>query len=294
MSNHKSTESAIKNLEIQVGQLTKQIAESSSGGFGANIEKIPKEKCKAVMIRSRMEQRDSEEEKNSKSELARDKRKEAVPSSGREAPYPLVSSKKDKERHFVRFLDIFKKLEITIPFGESLQQMSLYSKFLKDLLTKKGKYIHSDNIVVEGNYGVVIQRILPPKYKDPRSVTIPCSIGVLSVGKLADRSITRPYGIVEDVLLKVRQFTFPADFVIMDIEEDAEIPLILGRPFMLTTNCVVDMRKGNLEMSVNDQKVAFNLFDAVKHSNDQNVYSKVEKIENEIALVARAKVLQDP
>ena len=94
-----------------------------------------------------------------------------------------MSSKKDKERHFVRFLDIFKKLEITIPFGESLQQMPLYSKFLKDLLTKKGKYIHSDNIVVEGNYGVVIQRILPPKYKDPRSVTIPCSIGVLSVGK---------------------------------------------------------------------------------------------------------------
>ncbi|XP_028214939.1 uncharacterized protein LOC114396992 [Glycine soja] len=60
--------------------------------------------------------------------------------------------------------------------------MALYSKFLKDLLTKKGKYIHSDNIMVEGNYSTVIQRILPPKYKDPGSVTIPCSIGVVSVG----------------------------------------------------------------------------------------------------------------
>ena len=238
-----------------------------------------------------------------------------------------MSSKKDKERHFVRFLDIFKKLEITIPFGESLQQMSLYSKFLKDLLTKKGKYIHSDNIVVEGNYGVVIQRILPPKYKDLGSVTIPCSIGAMSVGKalidlgasinlmplfmrrrireleilptrmtlqLADRLVTRPYGVVEDVLVKVRQFTFPVDFVIMDIEEDAEIPLILGRPFMLTANCVVDMGKGILEMSVDDQKVTFNLFDAEKHANDKNVCSKMEKIENETALVARAKVLQDP
>ena len=94
-----------------------------------------------------------------------------------------MSSKKDKERNFARFLDIFKKLDITIPFGEALQQMSLYSKFLKDLLTKKGKYIHSDNIVVEGNCSVVIQRILPPKYKDPGSVTIPCSIGAVSVGK---------------------------------------------------------------------------------------------------------------
>jgi len=105
--------------------------------------------------------------------------------------------------------------------------MPLYSKFLKDLITKKGKYSHSDNIVVEGNCSVVIQRILPPKYKDPGSVTIPYSISVVSIGKtlidlganinlmpfsmcrrigeleimptrmtlqLADRSITRPYG----------------------------------------------------------------------------------------------------
>ena len=55
MSNHKSTESAIKSLEIQVGQLAKQIAESSSGGFGAKTEKNPKEECKAIMTRSKKE-----------------------------------------------------------------------------------------------------------------------------------------------------------------------------------------------------------------------------------------------
>ena len=114
--------------------------------------------------------------------------------------------------------------------------MPLYSKFLKDMLTKKSKYIHSYNIVVEGNCSAVIQRILPPKYKDLGSVTIPCSIGAVSVGKtlidlgasinlmplsmcrrireleiiptrmtlqLVDRSITRPYGVIEDVLVKV-------------------------------------------------------------------------------------------
>ena len=127
--------------------------------------------------------RENEEEKKTKSELAREKKKEVVLCTGKEAPYPLVSSKKDKERYFSHFLDIFKKLEITIPFGEALQQMSLYSKFLKDLLTKKGKYIHSDNIVVEGNYSAIIQRILPPKYKDLGNVTIPSSIGAVSVGK---------------------------------------------------------------------------------------------------------------
>ena len=99
---------------------------------------------------------------------------------------------------------------------------------------------------------------------------------------------------VEDVLVKVRQFTFPADFGIMDIEKDAEIPLILGRPFMLTTNCVVDMGKGNLEIGVDDQKVTFDLFDATKHSLDHNVSSKMDEIENEMAQLARANIARDP
>ena len=54
MSIHKGTESAIKNLEVQVGQLAKQLADRPSSSFSANIEKNPKEECKAVMTRSRM------------------------------------------------------------------------------------------------------------------------------------------------------------------------------------------------------------------------------------------------
>jgi len=73
-----------------------------------------------------------------KSQLAREARREIPPAQVKEASYPLVPSKKDKERYFERFINIFKKLEITIPFGEALQQMLLYTKFLKDLLTKKG------------------------------------------------------------------------------------------------------------------------------------------------------------
>ena len=160
----------------------------------------------------------------------------------------------------------------------------IVQKVLKGPPPKKGKYINSETIMVGENCSVVIQR-LPPKFKDPGSVTIPCYIGNVSVGKtlidlgasinlmslsmckriwnlkidptrmilqLANRSITRLVRVVEDVLIKVHQLTFLMDFVIMDIEEDVEIPLILGRPFMVTTKCVVDMRKGNLEMSVED------------------------------------------
>ena len=112
--------------------------------------------------------------------------------------------------------------------------------------------------------------------------------------QLSNRSITRPYGVVEDALVKVRHFTFPTDFVIMDIEEDVEIPLILGRPFLLTANCVVDMKKGNLEMSVDDKKVTVNLFEAMKHPRNYKACFKVEKVEHEINMVARTMVLQSP
>jgi len=125
--------------------------------------------------------------------------------------------------------------------------MPLYAKIFKDMLTKKNRYIHSDRIVVEGNCSVVIQRILPPKHKDPGVIMIPCSISEVVVGKdlidlgasinlmplsmcrqlgeleimstrmtlqLADRSITRPYGVIEDVLVKLKRLIFPADFVL--------------------------------------------------------------------------------
>ena len=111
--------------------------------------------------------------------------------------------------------------------------------------------------------------------------------------QLANRSITRPYGVIEDVLVKVQQFTFPVDFVVMDIEEDAEIPLILGRPFMLIANCLVDIGKGKLDMGIDDQKIKFDLFDAEKHLLDRNIYSKMDELKNEMVLMARAKLAPD-
>ncbi|MGI4673517.1 retropepsin-like aspartic protease [Klebsiella pneumoniae] len=62
--------------------------------------------------------------------------------------------------------------------------------------------------------------------------------------QLADRTITYPRGIVEDVLVKVDKLIFPADFVILDFEEDKKIPIILGRPFLATGRTLIDVQKG--------------------------------------------------
>ncbi|XP_006601542.1 uncharacterized protein LOC114391574 [Glycine soja] len=78
--------------------------------------------------------------------------------------------------------------------------------------------------------------------------------------QLADRSITRRYGVIEDVLVWVKHFIFPTYFVVMDISKDTDIPVIMGRPFMLTASCIVDMGKRKLELGFEDQKIDFDLF----------------------------------
>ena len=68
--------------------------------------------------------------------------------------------------------------------------------------------------------------------------------------QLADRSIKYPHGIVEDLLVKVHKFLFPVDFVVMDIEEDVEVPLIPGRPFMKTAKVVIEVDKGRFVLKM--------------------------------------------
>ena len=59
---------------------------------------------------------------------------------------------------------------------------------------------------------------------------------------MADRSITYPREIVEDVLVKVDKFIFPVDFIVLDMEEDYEVSIILGRPFLATGRAMIDVQ----------------------------------------------------
>jgi len=70
--------------------------------------------------------------------------------------------------------------------------------------------------------------------------------------QLVDCSITRSYGVIEDVLVRVKHFNFPTYFGVLDICEDNDIPVILGRPFMLTASCIVDIGRKKLELGFED------------------------------------------
>ena len=80
----------------------------------------------------------------------------------------------------------------------------------------------------------------------------------------------------------------------MDIEEDPDIPIILGRSFMSTTNWIVDMGKGTLELSMKDQKASFDLFEVANHPIDMKVRFDLDKVEQEIETVTIAMALHPP
>ncbi|CAN6465241.1 unnamed protein product [Victoria cruziana] len=83
--------------------------------------------------------------------------------------------------------------------------------------------------------------------------------------QLADRSVKTPRGVLEDVLLKIEDFVFPVDFVILDMEgvnAEHQTPIFLGRPFLDTTNACINYRIGVLEISFGDQKLILNIFHA--------------------------------
>src|ERR1051325_7340822 len=76
----------------------------------------------------------------------------------RSLPYPHLPSKKDDAKHYARFMDIFKQLQINIPFTEALEQMPKYAKFMKDILTKKKRYTDQETIMVDASCSAIIER----------------------------------------------------------------------------------------------------------------------------------------
>ncbi|GJX77598.1 reverse transcriptase domain-containing protein [Tanacetum coccineum] len=93
--------------------------------------------------------------------------------------------------------------------------------------------------------------------------------------RLADRSFQYPVGIAENMLVEVGKFTFPADFVILEMEEDSKVPLILGRPFLHTVDAVIRVKQKQLNLGVETERIIFNIDSAMKHSysNDDTCFS---------------------
>jgi hypothetical protein len=177
----------------------------------------------------------------------------------------------------------------------------------------------------------LIQHNTPPKFKDPGAPTISCIIGQKEIDKalldlgagvnllpysvyqqlglgelkpttvilqLADRSIKKPRGIIEDVIIKVDKFFFPVDFIVLDTEPvphpEKLILVILGRPFLATANACINCRTGVMEISFGNMKVRLNIFNAFQHAPDQNECFFVDHIEEYVEDSLPGLLAEDP
>ncbi|KAJ4803483.1 F7F22.17 [Rhynchospora pubera] len=228
-----------------------------------------------------------------------------------EVPFPERLAKAKEEKEYGKFMEIMKQIQISIPFTDMLTKMPSYAKFLKDILTNKKK-IEDVCIAVTHESKSVSTKKLPPKLKDPGRFTIPCKIGEanikralldlgasvslmpesifnqLGVGELrttrmtlqlADRSTRLPLGIVEDVPIQVGDIVVPCDFVIVDMEEDPEVPIILGRPFLATAGILINCRNGKMLVKVGDETVEFEVEKAMKLPNQVDTCCMVDMLD---------------
>ena len=164
---------------------------------------------------------------------------------------------------------------------------------MHQVLTKKRSLKEGQIVEMTKECSAILQRELPEKKDDPGSFYIPCTIGNITIEKsfcdlgasinlmplslmrklkiselkstqivlqMADKSTKQALGVVENVLVKVGKFFLPADFVISDIEEDPNTPIILGRPFLATGRALIDVEKGELLLRVHDEHLAFHVF----------------------------------
>ena len=280
---------------------------------GKELEKEKSEKDEGNKGEGSLENAESQEkerkkEQQQKEEISKKKAHNSMPT----VPFPQRLQKSKIEKQFIRFLKTFQKLEISMPFTEVVTQMPLYATFLKEIMSKKRRFAEEGVVNLTATCSAVIKKNLPEKMKDPGSFTIPCTIGGfeiqkalcdsgasinlmslsvarrLSLGELtpttvtlqmADRTMAKPEGVIEDVLVKVGKFVFPVDFIILDIEEDSQVPLLLGRPFLATGAALIDMQKGVLTLRVGEEAADFNLLQGLKNLDmDKEDYKFVDDV----------------
>ncbi|GKE51078.1 reverse transcriptase domain-containing protein [Tanacetum coccineum] len=173
------------------------------------------------------------------------------------------------------------------------------------MLTNKDKLFELAKIPLNENCSAMLLKKLPEKLGDPVKFLIPCdflgldvchalgdlgaSINLmpLSIWKklslpeltptrmtleLADRSITRPKGVSEDVFIKVGKFYFPTNFVVVDFKANPRVPLILGRSFLRTNRALIDVYEGELILRDGDEQLIFHVDSTSKlpqkHANE--------------------------
>nr|GEX77700.1 reverse transcriptase domain-containing protein [Tanacetum cinerariifolium] len=262
-----------------------------------------------------------------------------IPKAKANLPYPSrLQKEKLREKDDIlaaKFMEIFRDLHFELNFADALIHMPKFALMFKKLLNNKENLIELTKKPLNENCSAVVLKKLPEKLGDPGHFLIPCdftgldnclaladlraSINLmpLSIWKklrlptlndtkmvleLADRTISKPTGVAENVFVKVGKFYFPANFVILDFVADPRVPLILGRPFLSTAHALIDVYENEITLRHDDQSLTLkcgdtpsisynnleslnkvNLIDATYEEYSQEVLGFADVVSNEVS-----------
>ncbi|GKA70303.1 reverse transcriptase domain-containing protein, partial [Tanacetum coccineum] len=225
-------------------------------------------------------------------------------------PYPSrINKEKLREKDdllALKLMEIFRNLHFELSFADALLHMPKFAPMFRKLLNNKDKIIDLIETLVNENCSTVILKKFPEKLGDPSRFLIPCdfleineclaladlsaniNLMPLSVWEklnlpdltktrmileLADRTISTPTGIAEDIFVKVGTFLFPVGFVVVDYIADPRVPLILGRPFLRTARALIDVHGKQMTLQHDDQSITCKVGDTKTFS-----YNTIESI----------------
>ncbi|XP_042987493.1 uncharacterized protein LOC122315550 [Carya illinoinensis] len=180
------------------------------------------------------------------------------------APFPQRLVPLHKDKHHAEILDIFRQVRINIPLLNAIEQIPTYAKFLKDLCTVKRRLNVKKKAFLMEQVSAIIQSNTPPKYKDPDSPIIACVIGSSKIGQalldLGSSVNLLPYNTYEQLGLGELK---PTSIILQLADRSIKkprAPVILGRPFLATSNALINCRSGILKLTFGNMTLELNVF----------------------------------
>ncbi|XP_048619839.1 uncharacterized protein LOC106441362 [Brassica napus] len=211
-------------------------------------------------------------------------------------PYPVPAKATRKDRGEIKCRKMLEDLTVWLPLMDAIQMMSFMRRFMKGLISGKISE-ESKFMTVSKECSAVLQNRQIKKRGDPDKFVLSIQIGktvfscsLVDLGSnvnlmpysvarrlgythfkptkmslvFADRSVKPPVGILEDLQVKVGNPSVPADFVVLELEEESKDPLILGRPFLCTAGAIIDVRQGKIDLNLGDIVMQFEMDEQLK------------------------------
>ncbi|XP_075080506.1 uncharacterized protein LOC142166005 [Nicotiana tabacum] len=253
-----------RNLERKIGQLATNQNTRLAGVLPRDTEKNPQ--VNVITLRNGRELQEVPKKKKDKPipegelipKVTQEPKNAAEISDPVEAPrppppFPHRLQKKNDDRMFRKFLSMLRQVQLNIPLVDVLREIPNFTI-----------PVRIGNIVVGHalyDLGASINLMPLSLFKQlglgsPRPTTV--------MLQLADRLIAHPEGVIEDVLLQIGKFIFPADFIILYYEADELVPIILGRPLLATGDAIIKVREGKMILRVDDEEAVFNVYRAIQ------------------------------